>query len=146
MSEAPPARQSPAQSLLYRSETHDSLTEYSNQVGHDLYLNPWWGLRTVAPGSASNLYQAMTNLMGVPDLWFNGNFHELLWGPRDLPRLWRPAFNCNLSANGPIYRHYWLPGGRRQCHWRTTIGLTVDVRFTFPEAAAFRTAASTPTT
>ena len=122
MSEAPPARQSPAQSLLYRSETHDSLTEYSNQVGHDLYLNPWWGLRTVAPGSASNLYQAMTNLMGVPDLWFNGNFHELLWGPRDLPRLWRPAFNCNLSANGPIYRHYWLP-------WRAaTMSLENDDR------------------
>lgn len=81
--------------------------DFNSKVGCDIYLNPWWGLRSAI---SQALILELTKQLGEPDLWFQGLFHELLWGPRDLPRVWRPGFCCNLSGtNGHVWRSFWLP-------------------------------------
>lgn len=80
---------------------------FNNQVGEDLYLNPWWGLDTIHSWSFK---ASLREAFGEPDLWFNGCFHELLWGPREVPKAYRPQFHVNLSGpQGRIYRSFWLP-------------------------------------
>lgn len=88
---------------------------YSNILGLDLYLNPHWGIDTLCPVAKVFVYEHLNVVLGEPDLWFHGNmFHELLWGPRDLPRSWRPSFHINLSGtNALMWRNFWLP-------WRGT--------------------------
>lgn len=86
--------------------------DFSNKVGYDLYLNPWWAARLNIDGFGYDdfLIEAMTDTLGKPDLWFNGLFHELLWGPRGLDRTFRPGFHANLSGtNAKIWKHFWLP-------------------------------------
>ncbi len=81
--------------------------DFNTKVGYDIYLNPWWGLQTA---TSQGLIEELNTQLGTPDLWFQGLFHELLWGPRDLPREWRPGFHCNLSAtNSKVWRNFWLP-------------------------------------
>ena len=87
----------------------DNPGAFSNTVGNDLYVNPWWALRKRLGGHANAFVSCMTHSMGEPDLWFQGLFHELLWGPRHLPRAWRPGFHANLSCNGELYCCFWLP-------------------------------------
>ena len=95
----------------------DNPGDFSNRVGYDLYVNPWWALRRAGEEGLSwegCLVDCMGRTLGQPDLWFNGGFHELLWGPRSLHRVWRPRFSANLSAtSGRLHRHMWLP-------WRAT--------------------------
>jgi hypothetical protein len=81
--------------------------DFLTKCGCDIYLNPWWGARTAR---SSELIGRMGAVLGEPDLWFQGAFHELLWGPRDLPRSWRPGFLVNLSGtDGRLWRNFWLP-------------------------------------
>jgi hypothetical protein len=91
--------------------------DFSHQVGWDLYLNPWWGRRRPQLAyQARRLLDYLDVELGEPDLWHQGCFHELLWGPRDVPRNWRPAFYCSVSGgNGMLHSHLWLPwqGGVR---------------------------------
>lgn len=95
------------------ADSHDCY-EYSNDVGLDVYLNPWWGIDTLNQ-TGSKLVEAMNNIWGEPDLWFQGLFHELLWGPRDLPKCWRPGFHVNTlryhesCSRKVIWRSFWLP-------------------------------------
>lgn len=83
--------------------------DFCNKLGDDLYLNPWWALgRQDQPGRAFCFF--MDEVFGPPDLWFQGGFHELLWGPREMGRVWRPSFHANLSGpSGKIYFRLWLP-------------------------------------
>lgn len=82
--------------------------DFLTKLGYDIYLNPWWGVRTAR---SQGLVQEMDRVLGPADLWFHGGmFHELLWGPRDLPREWRPGFSVNLSGtNSKVWRSFWLP-------------------------------------
>lgn len=90
--------------------TIDNPGVFSNIVGDDLYVNPWWALRKRLNTYARTFVDCMDRTLGQPDLWFNGLYHELLWGPRDLPRLWRPSFHANLSGHsGTLYCSFWLP-------------------------------------
>jgi hypothetical protein len=83
--------------------------DFSNQVGYDLYLNPWWALE-FQPPRGKVFCGLMTEILGKPDLWFQGCFHELLWGPRAYDRRWRPSLLANLSGtNGQIWFSLWLP-------------------------------------
>ena len=83
---------------------------FSSMVDNDLYVNPWWALRKRIHPRAAAFVACMDQAMGPPDLWFQGLFHELLWGPRDLPRGWRPSFHANLSGhNGELWNTFWLP-------------------------------------
>lgn len=81
--------------------------DFMTKCGYDAYLNPWWGVDTAR---SRELVHRMGAVLGEPDLWFQGAFHELLWGPRDLPRSWRPGFHVNVSGtNGKTWRNFWLP-------------------------------------
>lgn len=84
-------------------------THFTNEVGLDIYYNPWWGLDTASYGGQI-MAKHLDQLFGSPDLWFNGCFHELLWGPRDLQKGWRPSFHINWSGPQHQYwRQFWLP-------------------------------------
>lgn len=90
--------------------TVDNPGVFSNIVGDDLYVNPWWALRKINIPRVNAFVECMDRTLGPPDLWFTGLFHELLWGPRHLPRSWRPGFHANLSGhNGVLWRTFWLP-------------------------------------
>lgn len=81
--------------------------DFLTKCGYDIYLNPWWGVKTAR---SQDLVFEMDKVLGTPDLWYQGVFHELLWGPRDLPRGWRPGFNISLSGtNCRLWRSFWLP-------------------------------------
>ena len=103
--------------------------DFTNQVGWDLYLNPWWGVRRPQLNAAAQrLVTVLDTGLGAPDLWFNGTYHELLWGPRDVPSNWRPCFWIALSGgDGALYNHFWLP-------WRGGIDLSKTTE-TWPHIA-----------
>lgn len=98
---------------------------FSSQVGQDTYYNPWWGLETLIDLGARELVEAMAKTWGQPDIWFHGGYHELLWGPRDIHRRWRPGFHVNLSGtNNHIWRSFWLP-------WRGTLRFEGDTYYPY---------------
>lgn len=89
--------------------TNPNPGDFNNKVGYDLYLNPWWALEFQGL-SGRRICSSMTELLGPPDLWFQGIFHKLLWGPRHVHELWRPSIHASLSGgNGKVWFHLWLP-------------------------------------
>jgi len=85
----------------------DHVGDFNNKLGLDIYLNPWWGLKTAF--SKDIIYELNKNF-GEPDLWFNQMYHELLWGSREIDRIKRPRFCVNLSGtNGIVWRTFYLP-------------------------------------
>lgn len=87
----------------------DNPGDFSNKVGDDIYLNPWWALKFQDSVSAE-FCAVMTEVLGPPDLWFQGLYHQLLWGRRDVSPFWRPSLCVNLSGgNGKLWFKLWLP-------------------------------------
>lgn len=81
--------------------------DYNRKVGCDIYLNPWWGLDVAA---SQELIHTLHEKLGPADYWDQECCPEVLWGPRDFPRHWRPGFVCNLSGtNKQIWSQFWLP-------------------------------------
>lgn len=81
--------------------------DFSNKVGDDLYLNPWWGLNFIAP-QAKELVRCMTDFIGEPELVFGVVNYNLLWR---LPnKVFGPLFNVALSGpQNKMYFHFILP-------------------------------------
>jgi hypothetical protein len=82
----------------------------SQQIGKDLYLNPWWGLQHLPEWPARYMVSAMTRLFGVPDFWDSGWTPRLLWGRREDHMTWRPSFSCHISGpQAKFYYQFWFP-------------------------------------
>ena len=97
---------------------HPSHNDPSNHVDHpldfsakhawDLYLNPWWGFRFLN-GNVELITDSLTEILGWPQMQWQGCFNELVWGNRETP----PRFSVNLSGgNGSIWFHLDLPWAR----------------------------------
>lgn len=86
----------------------DNPGDYASRVGDDLYLNPWWALNFQSD-KAKIFCEAMTEILGPPDLW-HSDYWRLLWGPQNVHMSWRPQLFANLSGwNGKIWIKASLP-------------------------------------
>lgn len=86
----------------------DNPGDYSQKIGDDLYLNPFWALNFQSQ-KARVFCDTMIEILGPPDLWCDG-FWKLLWGPRHLDISWRPQLYANLSGkNGQLWTKLHLP-------------------------------------
>lgn len=106
--------------------------DFSNHVGDDLYLNPWWGIRRPQLSRHAQCVVALLNEgLGEPDLWFDDIRHRLLWRPRSVPEAWRPGFCVAVSGNGNLYSHFWLPWrGQFTASRRVHTAHVLDTEFT----------------